>query len=314
MTIIKDILNDLSSPKYSTIIIHRHQNPDPDALGSQGGLQKILQASFPNKQVYAVGEEVASLRFIHVMDEIEDEVYENALVIVTDTGNTDRISDKRYEKGAKLIKIDHHPDLESYGDLSWVDTSFSSASEMIYFLVEQSKGLLQLNTESSRLLFAGIVGDTGRFLYNNTKPSTLQAAAKLIQADFSPQDIYQNFYQESLGVTRFKGYIMQHFNMSESGVAYMRITEEMMNNFGIDRTEASNLVYTLSNIEGVRIWVFFVDCDDQIRVRIRSKQIDISGIARKYNGGGHSLASGAVVYSTKEIEDVISDLEEIVQK
>ncbi|ETJ37683.1 hypothetical protein Q604_UNBC08113G0001, partial [human gut metagenome] len=39
--------------RYDTIIIHRHQRPDPDAYGSQLGLKAILQASFPKKKIYA---------------------------------------------------------------------------------------------------------------------------------------------------------------------------------------------------------------------------------------------------------------------
>ena len=312
MTIIQNILDTIASPTYDTIIIHRHQNPDPDALGSQGGLQKLIQNSFPEKQVFVVGEEVPSLSFIHAMDTIEDEVYTNALVIVTDTGNTARISDDRYTKGKTIIKIDHHPDLESYGDISWVDTSFSSASEMIFHLYEQSQGVLKLDHESARLLFTGIIGDTGRFRYDNTTSRTLDAASRLIKEDFNPQELYQNLYQEPLKVSRFKGYVLQNFTVSVKGVASMYISKELMDDFGLDRTEAANLVYVLQGIEGVNIWTFFVESDDQIRVRIRSSEVHIDETARKYNGGGHPLASGASVNSEEEQKQLLADLDNLI--
>ncbi len=44
-----------------TIIIHRHERPDPDALGSQFGLQLTLQHQFPEKTVLSAGEMAASL-------------------------------------------------------------------------------------------------------------------------------------------------------------------------------------------------------------------------------------------------------------
>ena len=83
--------------KYETIIIHRHVRPDPDALGSQLGLKALIKQAFPEKKVYAVGEEEPSLAFFGKMDTIEDDVYKGALVIVCDTANTERISDQRYK-------------------------------------------------------------------------------------------------------------------------------------------------------------------------------------------------------------------------
>ncbi len=118
--------------QYETIIIHRHVRPDEDAYGSQAGLAAIIKQSFPNKKVYIVGEEDPSLNYLAKMDTVADEQFNGALVIVCDTANTERIDDQRYLLGEKIIKIDHHPNNDVYGDLQWVDTNASSASEMIY--------------------------------------------------------------------------------------------------------------------------------------------------------------------------------------
>ncbi len=155
--------------EFDTIIIHRHVRPDPDAYGSQGGLAALLRASFPEKRVYAVGTDDPSLSFLRQMDVIDDAVYEQALVIVCDTANEERICDSRYRLGRKLIKIDHHPNDTPYGDIMWVDTAASSTSEMIYefYLAGKEEGLT-MTVEAARLIYAGIVGDTGRFLFPRT--------------------------------------------------------------------------------------------------------------------------------------------------
>ena len=106
MTITEEILQMIK--QYDRIIIHRHMRPDPDALGSQCGLAEILRGSFPEKDVYQVGGPVEGLAFLAEMDEISDDLYNGALVIVTDTANAPRISDDRYRFGDKLIKIDRH--------------------------------------------------------------------------------------------------------------------------------------------------------------------------------------------------------------
>ena len=128
----RQIIDTIS--KYETIIIHRHVRPDPDAYGSSFGLKEILKASYPDKQVFTVGEHDETLSFLTKPDYVSDEQYEGALVIVTDTANTERIDDQRYKLGSFIIKIDHHPNDDPYGDLLWVDTNGSSASELIYEL------------------------------------------------------------------------------------------------------------------------------------------------------------------------------------
>lgn len=183
--------------EYETVIIHRHERPDPDALGSQMGLAELIKQCYPEKTVYVVGEEEESLAFLGQMDEIPDCEYDQSLVIVCDTANTARIDDKRYEKGDFLIKIDHHPNEEPYGDLVWVDTSFSSTSEMIVEFAEQGKEKgYKINSQSALLLYAGIVGDTGRFRYTNTTAQTLQRASILVKQTFDQNAFYSNLHKK----------------------------------------------------------------------------------------------------------------------
>lgn len=298
--------------KYETIIIHRHVRPDPDALGSQCGLKAIIQATFPGKRVYAVGEEDESFHFLARMDDISDDVYEGALVIVCDTANTGRISDSRYDLGEQLIKIDHHPDHDEYGDIRWVNTGASSTSEMIYelYLTGKESGFL-FNKAAARLIYAGIVGDTGRFLFPSTKNITFQYAADLIEYPFDRQALYDDLYRMDENIARLQGYVLQHFTMSENGVSTIKLTKEILKRFNVDPIETSKLVGALGNINKIKSWVYFIEEDDMIRVRIRSKGPVINELAAKYRGGGHPLASGATVHSWEEAEALTAELEEI---
>ena len=73
--------------KYNRIIIHRHTNPDGDAIGSQVGMKELLKKNFPEKEVYAVGDPAGRYAFIKgsTPDVIPDEYYNGALAIVLDT-------------------------------------------------------------------------------------------------------------------------------------------------------------------------------------------------------------------------------------
>ncbi|HWO75490.1 MAG TPA: bifunctional oligoribonuclease/PAP phosphatase NrnA [Bacillus sp. (in: firmicutes)] len=295
--------------KYETIIIHRHVRPDPDAYGSQGGLAEIIKASFPEKKVYTVGDDEPTLHFLRRMDVIDDDVYQHALVIVCDTANTERVSDQRYSTGDLLIKIDHHPNEDPYGDIMWVDTTASSVSEMIYefYLTAKEQGL-KMTDEAARLLYAGIVGDTGRFLYPSTTEKTFAFASELIHYEFSRTHLYNQLYETPLNVVKLQGFILQEFELLDYGTASIQITKETLDKYNLTPAEASSLVSSLGNIAGIVAWVFFIEEEDQIRVRFRSKGPVINSIAKKYGGGGHPLAAGASIYSWEAADQVLQDL------
>ncbi|MFB6804365.1 DHH family phosphoesterase [Peribacillus butanolivorans] len=300
--------------KYSTIIIHRHINPDPDAIGSQVGLQQLIKHSYPSKEVYVVGEEVDSLLFISKMEVIPDKVYKGALVIVCDTSSTSRISDSRYTNGDMLIKIDHHPEYERFGDLSWVDPSYSSASEMLVDLFLNFPEDFKINKEAAKAFYAGIISDTGRFLNGNTSPRTLKTVSLLRTYNFQPERIHNLLNTKTKNSSRLQKDILMSFKVTDKGVAYFIMTKELLNKYGVDRVEASNLVNTLSSIKGNKIWAFFIEYPTEIRVRIRSRNIPISSIARQFNGGGHSFAAGATIHSWEEVDHIIEALNQVCPK
>ncbi|MGE6719254.1 DHH family phosphoesterase [Peribacillus frigoritolerans] len=305
-----EILADIK--RYDTIILHRHVRPDPDAYGSQGGLAEVLKASFPEKRIYTVGKEEPSLNYLRRLDVISDETYQGALVIVCDTANTDRICDARYTTGDKLIKIDHHPNEDPYGDMRWVDTSASSTSEMIYEFYQFGKEQgLKMSDEAARLLYAGIVGDTGRFLFQSTTEKTFAYASELIHYSFSRPQLYQEMYDVEESIVRLNGYVLQHFEILPYGTGKMIITKDILEKFHASTSEASQLVSSLGSIKNVKSWVFFIEEDQEIRVRFRSKGPIINTIARKYNGGGHPFAAGASIYSWDEVDNILADMEEL---
>lgn len=300
---------------YDTIIIHRHVRPDPDAYGSQGGLAAILKASFPEKAIFAVGSHDPSLDYLRKPDIISDETYEGALVIVCDTANKERICDTRYQLGDKLIKIDHHPNEDPYGDILWVDLSASSVSEMVYefYKTFSFKGL-KMTDEAARLIYAGIVGDTGRFLYPSATEKTFEYAKELIGYSFDRTLLYNEMYELAPNMIKLQGYVLENFSMNEDGAAVISIDKGTLEEYGIQPSEASQLVSSLGMVKGIRAWVFFIEENDQIRVRLRSKKPVINTIAMKYGGGGHPLAAGASVYSWEEAKDVIEDVEKVCRQ
>ena len=299
--------------KYERIIIHRHIRPDPDAYGSQIGLKEIILENYPNKEVYAAGEHEESLAYLAVPDKVTRSMYTDALVIVTDTGNTERIDGEFYTEGALLMKIDHHPDADPYGDVKWVDTGASSTSEMITSLFEygREEKNWKMPNDAARLLFAGIVGDTGRFMYPSATVKTFDRASELIKYDFDREELFAGMYEVERKVLHLQGYIYQNFEMDDNGAAFIKLDGETLKKFNILPSETAQLVASLGEVKGIRAWVILIEEESQIRVRLRSKGPVINSLASEYNGGGHPLASGATVNSWEEADELIVKLKEL---
>ncbi|QEA53408.1 DHH family phosphoesterase [Loigolactobacillus coryniformis] len=298
---------------FETIIIHRHEKADPDALGSQVGLAEIIRASFPAKKVYVVGANTEGLDWLATMDQVTDETYRQALVIVTDTANTPRVDDQRFDQGQELIKIDHHPNDDAYGDIQLVDDQASSTSELIFDL-QAASAELQLPATAAQLLYAGIVGDTGRFMFANTSTHTFNVAGELVKADFDPTMINRNLDTLTLEQARLSAYVLEHMTVLPSGAAYVTLTTETLNALNVSVAQAHAVVSLPGKIAAVQVWSVFVQqAPASYRVHLRSKGPIVNQLAKAHDGGGHPLASGARAYSEAEIKAIIAGVDQLAQ-
>ncbi|MGM9893909.1 MAG: bifunctional oligoribonuclease/PAP phosphatase NrnA [Ligilactobacillus ruminis] len=313
MTIEEKIINKIK--EFDKIIIHRHQNADPDALGSQGGLAEVIKAAFPKKSVKVVGEDVKGLKWILTEDEVSDDEYADALVIVTDTANTPRIDDERYDKGKCLIKIDHHPNDDAYGDILFVRPEASSCSEIIVDLVNASDGELILTKEAARRLYAGIIGDTGRFMYDCTTPHTMRVTAQLLEQGIDAALVNRKMDEINEAEAKLSAYVYQNLQITKHHAAYVIIKNTVLAELGAEDSGTAHVVSLPGRIEGIACWTIFVEQEDgTYRLRIRSKKPVINELAKEYGGGGHPLASGARLEDASGILEFVEKLDDVAAK
>lgn len=293
---------------YSTIILHRHTSPDPDALGSQAGLARSLRLAFPEKRILCTGEnDEGDLAWINTMDQVADSDYQGALVITTDTANTSRIADQRYRQGDFLIKIDHHPDVDPYADLSYVDPQAAAASEVVADFIDQEK--LPLTKEVAYPLFAGIVGDTGRFMYPDTSAHTFAVAAKLKATGIDTAEISRNISDVTLAEAKLQAAVMEMMVADPAGAAYTVLTQADLHKLGVDFDQTSCAVSSAGRIKSIKAWNLFVQkADGSFRVHYRSKGPVINQLAAKHDGGGHALAAGANAKDLAEVKQIFQEL------
>lgn len=295
--------------KHGTIIIHRHSNPDGDALGSQIGLKSIIKENFPEKEVYAVGDSSVRYGFMEGsnMDEISDEKYQGALAIVLDTSATSLICDNRYTLAETTVCVDHHIFCELFTDIEIRNTSYESCCGLITeFALECG---LKLNSLAAKSLYTGMVTDSGRFRYDSTNANTFRLASFLMQHEIDTNEIFTNLYADDFKYIRLRAQFVLKIQFTECNVAYIYTEKDETKSYGVDTFSISRgMVGTMSDIRGVNTWVNFTETDDGVLCEIRSNKYNINPIAVKYGGGGHAKASGATLKDREEAMALLEDL------
>lgn len=301
--------------QYSTIIIHRHTNPDGDAMGSQIGLKAILQENFPEKEVYAVGDPAKRYAFMDgsTMDEVADEKYEGALAIVLDCGSSALISDDRYQKAAFTVRFDHHIFAETICDLEAVDTLYESCCGLLTDFAVQTG--LQLSPTSAKALYTGMVTDSGRFRFDSTTSKTFRLASELLKQSFSVTEIYAQLYADDFEQVRLRAQFILKIQFTPQNVAYIYTTKEELAACGADTfTVSRGMVSTMADLRGVDIWVNFTETEEKILVEIRSSKYTVQPVAVKYGGGGHAKACGCSVADKETAMQLLEDLNAYIKE
>ena len=292
------------------IMLFRHVRVDGDCVGATKGLKRIIELTWPQKQVLIIDDEQSDyLAFLGEDDApVEDDMYRDALAVVIDVGNSARISNQKYALCREIVKIDHHIEREPYGSVNWVEEKRSSACEMIAALYEAYADVLRIDAQAAMYLYAGMVTDSGRFLYEGVKGDTLRLAGLLLDQGFDAQRLYAHLYLTDAQELKFRAQVYGAMQVTKNGVAHIHVTHDMQERFGLTQETAGLAVDCLADIRGVLCWIAFIDTKtDEIRVRMRSRFAPINTLAEKYHGGGHAMASGAKVYSMEEMQALIAD-------
>ncbi len=302
--------------EYESIIIFRHTRPDGDAVGSTKGLREIIRESFPEKKVYVInGDSADYLAFLGDEDsDLSDEIYKSALGIIIDTATLERISNPKYAFCREIIKIDHHIEVEPYGNISWVEEKRSSASEMIADFYRTFSDRLKINADGAKYIYTGMITDSGRFRFSSTSGETLRLAGMLLDFGIDLDTLHANLYLHEFNSLKFQAYVYDKMQITENGVAYLHVTKEMQEQFSLSYEDAGAAVSYMDSIKNSLIWIAFIDNDDgSIRVRLRSRFVTINALAERYSGGGHACASGATVYSHAEMNMLVNGADEILK-
>ncbi len=281
----------------NSVAISGHRNPDYDSLCSSLALQEILAQKGIKADVFidkaldvTFSDAVRSNEFVIENDKKYD------VIISVDCPDLKMLPNAVIEKKSDAItfNIDHHKDNPNYMNFNYVLGGESSACEVIFRLFQK---YFKLNTRLATLFYIGIFADTGGFKYSNTHATTFEILAKIastgIKMDEIVQDCFSKITREGFEITKRAYNSIQFYENGQIVVSALRFKdfEETKAPYG----DSKGVVSMLQNIAGVKVAISISEKEKgeyHISLRTACDGLDVSQIAKKFNGGGHTRASG----------------------
>ncbi|MEA1926048.1 MAG: bifunctional oligoribonuclease/PAP phosphatase NrnA [Patescibacteria group bacterium] len=294
-------LRDISSP---LLIIH--PKPDADALGGAFAFSDYLSCRFGKNDLMILsvdtpGQALSSLFPIGRLSSSIHNIEDHDALIFLDRGDVfyKLEFDKKIEllkKQPKIINIDHHPHTFIPNALNIIDTKASATTEIIFRFFEHVQ--YDFDAKIAQYLLSGIYTDTGGFRHNNTSPETLEISGSLLRKGASITKINRAlFTNKSLNTLRLWGIALERAKINiRTGMAVSFITKEDIKRCGATTEDISGISEILNTISNSKFSLILSEREkNKVKASLRSdehKKVDVSKIARQFQGGGHKLASG----------------------
>lgn len=299
--------------EYKTITLFRHEHPDCDAMGGQYGLYTWLKENFPNKNIYALGNETCKQSVFPEQDSVPTKTIRESLAIVLDTANPGRVDDQRYSQARMVIKIDHHPNREPFGNTCIVFDQAAATCEILSQFFMDNLDVYPVSKTTAEYLYKGLLTDTLCFRTTNTTSHTLAAASFLASYSIDIPAINRELFDTDITIFKFGSYVRSSAKITDNGLAYCIVSKADLDAHKVRAGDARNCIDELGHVKQFKAWAIFTQHEsgeELYDASLRSKEVAINDIAEKYGGGGHKNASGIKNLTLENIQKIISEINE----
>jgi bifunctional oligoribonuclease and PAP phosphatase NrnA len=289
------------------VVLTTHLNADGDGAGCEAALASWLAARGVESVILNPTPFPANLAFLledpSVVVDAADLPSARAavsgadLALVVDTGEVPRIGRvKPLLEGIPMAVVDHHPEGERpLQGISFRDSEASATGELVHDLVEAAGGPWTRAVVNG--LYVAILTDTGGFRFSNTSPAALRTAAALVERGASPEGLNRAVYGTApLRRLRLLAASLPTVE-AEDGVAWMVVPRAAYEATGATPDDLEGFVDHARSLEGVEVGLLFRTVHDGgTKISFRSNgPVDVNALARRFGGGGHVRAAGALV-------------------
>ncbi len=292
--------------RHERFLLTTHVRPDGDGLGSMLALADTLQAHGKTVQMTVASSLPPRYNFLDPHRRVQrfelpgDAYRQTQVVIVLDTGTWNQLGDfgtllKTLD--VPKVVIDHHLTQDDLGGVQLVDTSAEATGRLVWEAVTALGG--PLTAAAAHALFVALAMDTGWFRHPNTTAATLTLAAQLVTAGAQPTTAYEDLFERNtLGRQRLLGLVLGRLTLADGGrVAHSAIYLADYEATGAVPQDSEDMINFTRSIDGVEVGLFFMEQPKGgTKISLRSRQrVDVARIAESFGGGGHRLASGAIL-------------------
>ncbi|MCA0377292.1 MAG: bifunctional oligoribonuclease/PAP phosphatase NrnA [Gemmatimonadetes bacterium] len=304
-----------------TVALSTHINADGDGCGSEAALARLLAqrgihcrivnpTPWPAMFAFLLGDDVedATARGAAALDDID------ALVVldINDVRRLGHLADRVRALRVPISVVDHHvAGDEPIGALAIADIAACATGELVYDIASTLD--LEITPAVAQALYAAILTDTGSFRYANTSPRAHAIAAQLLHVGVDPEEMYRRIYaQVSMGRLQLLREALSTLQVEpETGLAWIAVQADALERFAVTSEDLDGIVEHPRSIVGTKLALFFRELPHgKVKVSFRSTgDVDVQQLARRYGGGGHAKASGALLTGTlAEVEQqVVAD-------
>jgi phosphoesterase RecJ-like protein len=292
-------------------LLTTHVRPDGDGLGSMLALAEVLERRGKDVRLLIAGSVPPRYAFLDPEGRIErftppaERWQEIDVAVVLDTGTwnqLDVIGPFFRDLKATKIVIDHHQTQDDLGALRLVDTTAEATGRLVFEAIMALGS--PLPEKAANRLFVAVAMDTGWFRHANTTPATFSLSAELVRAGARPELLYEELFERnSLPRLKLIGLVLDRLQVADGGrVAYSEVLRTDYESTGATPQDTEDLVNFTRSVAGVEVGLFFMEQPrGGIKVSFRSRaRVDVAQVAERFGGGGHRLASGAVVAAPLE--------------
>lgn len=298
-----------------SFLITSQLDPDGDSVGSQLALRRVILAergAAAAGQIAVVNQVSCPKRYASTPDaecivtpeDVKGRTFDVGFVL---DGGADRTGTARplFDACSRKVIIDHHKTTQAAGyDVPFIEPHMSSTAEMVYSIVEDTRGKAKLDPAIAAQLYLGVIYDTGSFQYAMTTPRTHRIAALLLEQGIRHSDISEKVMLESpLSAKVLLGRTLNAMKILEGGkIVWTQVSRELARETNTTDEDVRGIITQMIFVEGVRVALLFYEKDHgKVKLSLRSREgFDVANFARSMDpgGGGHARAAGCSLNGT----------------
>ena len=300
------------------VVIFSHNRPDGDTIGSATALKLALEKLGANVTLCCNADVPSKFFYIKGANEYQSSLnikgeFDGFIAVDCSCESMFDTAYSLFKSHKNTFNIDHHVSNTRYAKNNYVEDT-GACCEILYKLITLLG--VEICSDIANSLLLGIVTDTGNFGHSNATANTLYCASKLMEKGGNLHQTVKKMFKDQ-SKERASLYTRVISNMQyylDGKVAVIITTKKDLQDCNADSNMTEGFIDFPLTVRTVEVAISLLEVGNlQYKISLRSKGIvNVNEIAGLYGGGGHILASGAMLKGYKE--DIIDKLVYNVKK